>query len=165
VSFQPGLSIVVGDEITGLRVWAAGGSLRLIAVGEGANPYLPDPPTGQETTTTTMALPEPPTVHEVMIWSLTGSDRPGEWKVKDTLNLRLTSTFLSTHETYPDCFDDSGRIRIFAFIDPSEWVIEVTDDGDFIGADDLQPVLALTTGAGFQIELLDPLLTFCRQLY
>jgi hypothetical protein len=164
---EPRHAQIVVDEVpTELWIWAAAYETpRTIIVGEGPSPYLRtiSEAEGNDRTTTTPA-PDPAVTHDVMKWSITG------WKIRDSLVLRLSSTFLATHEVWGDCSEDvsmgiPASNNLLGFIDPDDWNIELTEDGDWVSASDIRPRLVFGNGTGGQLELLDPALVTCRILY
>lgn len=83
------------------------------------------------------------------------------------LPLPMTSGFVAAHDVYGDCFDDTsdrGR-RVLGWIDPDDWNIQVDDEGNWIGASDIRPLLAFDTGVGGRLEQLEPETVTCRILY
>jgi hypothetical protein len=161
--------IVVGDEPTGIWVWEPTvEAQRLVIVGEGQNPYLPV----QAGVGTSITIPEPSdpfASHDLMVWSITGTTR-NHWKVADVMRLRLTAGFLATHTVWRDCFDDTdpsgvGNDYVLGWINPDEWQHNWDDQGNYLGSDDVRPHLAIDTGLGGPILVLDPSLVSCRMLY
>lgn len=157
--------VVVGGEPTGLWIWEATYETpRFIVVGQGPSPYLRTISEDDDVTTTTTAPQDPSAVHDLMLWSVVGAE-PGVSTIRDTLPLRLTSGFLATYDGYGDCFYGNGGRNLFGFIDPNEWNIQITEEGDWIGADDIRPWIVFDTAQGSQIELIEPSLVTCKILY
>ena len=162
--------ITVEDEPTGIWIWEANyGMPHLIVVGEARSPYLLTISEDDGDTIAAIAPPDPTARPDLMLWDISGTTR-NHWKVADVVLLELTARFLADYDVWGDCFYDSDDTsgpsqRAFGFVDSDLWNLQYDDEGNYIGSDDIRPLMALGKGTGGTIEILDPSLVACRVLY
>jgi len=160
--------VMVDGQATGIWVWQATyETQRLVVVGEGPSPYLTTISEDEETTTST-APSNPDAIHDLMLWTITGTSR-AHWKVTDVLAMQLSAGFLAEYDVWGDCFAGSSgddlRQRALGWVDNELWNHQFDDEGNYLGADDIRPVMAFATGPNGPIELLDPSIVICQVLY